>query len=152
MKAVLFLSALAAGAFVASAASFAQTFHSPPYQYLTSAQDRPDQGQYPLQSSLGDRTVQPQCGFAATQDWGPRMAFSGAIPKTYTQSRASISPMLLDNSSLPAERSSPALEPAGAVLQNSRLTPILSIRPLLPCAFVCRARQSRCSRWTLGSR
>jgi len=70
MKSVLFLS-LAAGALVASTASFAQTFPSPPYQYLTSAQDRPDQGQYQLQSSLGDRTAQPQCGFAATQDWGP---------------------------------------------------------------------------------
>src|SRR5215472_18797576 len=51
---------------------------------------------------------------------GARMAFSGAIPKTYTQSRASISPMLLDNYSLPAERSPPALEPAGAVVQNSK--------------------------------
>jgi len=71
MKAVLFLSALAAGAFIASTASFAQTFPSPPYQYLTNAQDRPHEGQYPLQSSLGDRTAQPQCGFAATQDWGP---------------------------------------------------------------------------------
>ena len=71
MKTALFLSALAAGAFVASTASFAQTFASAPYPYLTAAQDRLHQGQYPLQSGLGDRTAQPQCGFAATEDWGP---------------------------------------------------------------------------------
>jgi len=71
MKTALFLSALAAGVFIASTASFAQTFASPSYQYLSRAQDRLNQGQYPLQSSLGDRTAQPQCGFAATEDWGP---------------------------------------------------------------------------------
>jgi hypothetical protein len=71
MKAALFLSALAAGVFVASTASFAQTFASPryPYPYPTSARSLPHQGQYPLPPSL--RTAQPECGFAATEDWRP---------------------------------------------------------------------------------
>ena len=71
MKAALFLSALAAGAFVASTALFAQTFANPQYPYLTDSRNRVDQDKYPLQPNLGDRGAQPQCGFAATEDWGP---------------------------------------------------------------------------------
>jgi hypothetical protein len=29
------------------------------------------QGQYPLPPSLSNRTAQPECGFAATENWGP---------------------------------------------------------------------------------
>jgi len=71
MKMGLFLSALAAGVFVASTASFAQTFASPQYLYTTSARDWSYTGQYPMQPSLSNRTAQPECGFAATEDWGP---------------------------------------------------------------------------------
>jgi hypothetical protein len=71
MKMVLFLSALAAGVFVASTASFAQTFAGPQYPDTTSARDWSYPGQYPMQPSLSNRTAQPECGFAATQDWGP---------------------------------------------------------------------------------
>jgi hypothetical protein len=31
----------------------------------------PYQGQYPLPPSLSNRTAQPECGFAATESWGP---------------------------------------------------------------------------------
>jgi len=71
MKMGLFLSALAAGVFVASTASFAQTFASPQYLYTTSARDWSYTGQYPMQPSLSNRTAQPECGFAAMEDWGP---------------------------------------------------------------------------------
>ena len=70
MKMGLFLSALAAGVFVASTASFAQTFASPQYPYTTSARDWSYPGQYPMQPSLSNRTAQPECGFAAMEDWG----------------------------------------------------------------------------------
>src|SRR5260221_617436 len=56
--------------------------------------------------------------------------------------------MLLANSSLLTELAPPAVEAAAAVLQNSRFTRRLSIRPLLPCAFARRACQSRRSRWS----
>lgn len=71
MKTALILSALAAGVFAASTASFAQTFAGPQYPYPTSARDWSYPGQYPMQPSLSNRTAQPECGFAATQDWGP---------------------------------------------------------------------------------
>jgi hypothetical protein len=71
MKTALLLLILAAGTFVAPTASFAQTFAGPQYPYPTSARDWPYQGQYPLHPSLSDRTAQPECGFAATEDWGP---------------------------------------------------------------------------------
>ncbi len=60
--------------------------------------------------------------------------------------------MLLANSSLLTELAPPAVEAAAAVLQNSRFTRRLSIRPLLPCAFARRACQSRRSRWSSGRR
>jgi hypothetical protein len=81
MKTALILSALAAGVFVVSTASFAQTFAGPQYPYPTSARNWSDQGQYPLQPSLSDRTAQPECGFAATQDWGPN-GFQWCDPKS----------------------------------------------------------------------
>ena len=71
MKMALLLSALAAGVLVATTASFAQTFGGPQYPYPASAPGSWYQGQYPLQPSLSDRTAQPECGFAATEDWGP---------------------------------------------------------------------------------
>ena len=71
MKTALLLSALAAGALVASTSSFAQTFADPQYPYPASARDWWYQGQYPLPPSLSHRTAQPECGFAAIEDWGP---------------------------------------------------------------------------------
>lgn len=38
---------------------------------FASPYDWPNQGQYPLPPSLSDRTAQPECGFAATESWGP---------------------------------------------------------------------------------
>jgi hypothetical protein len=81
MKTALILSALAAGVFVVSTASFAQTFAAPQYPYPTSARNWSYQGQYPLQPSLSDRTAQPECGFAATEDWGPN-GFQWCDPKS----------------------------------------------------------------------
>ena len=71
MKMAMLLSALAAGAFFASTASFAQIFAGPQYPYPTNSWDWSYQGQYPLHPGLSDRTAQPECGFAATEDWGP---------------------------------------------------------------------------------
>ena len=71
MKTALLLWVLAGGTFVAPTASFAQTLVESRYPYSISAREWPYQGQYPLPPSLSHRTAQPECGFAAIEDWGP---------------------------------------------------------------------------------
>jgi hypothetical protein len=71
MKTPLLLWMLAGGTVVATTASFAEALVESQYPYSISAREWPYQGQYPLQPSLSHRTAQPECGFAAIEDWGP---------------------------------------------------------------------------------
>jgi hypothetical protein len=71
MKTTLLLWVLAGGTVVAPTASFAQTRVESQYPYSISPRGWPYQGQYPLPPSLTHRTAQPECGFAAIEDWGP---------------------------------------------------------------------------------
>jgi hypothetical protein len=80
MKTVLLLCVLAGGTFIAPTASFAQTLVGPQYPHSISATEWRYQGQYPLPPSLSHRTAQPECGFAAIEDWGPN-GFQWCDPK-----------------------------------------------------------------------
>jgi hypothetical protein len=62
-------SVLAAGVFLASCAQAA----AKPYHWS-------HDGQYPLPPGLSNQTAQPECGFAATESWGPN-GFQWCDPK-----------------------------------------------------------------------
>ena len=59
MKLALFVVRAAVACGISCSPAYAATYQSP-YD-----------GQAPLPPSLSDQTAQPECGFAATESWGP---------------------------------------------------------------------------------